>query len=74
MDITVRLFASLRRDRFEERVVDCAPESTVESIVRDLDIPLEQISIILVDDRRVDFQHHLSAGRVLSLFPLLGGG
>jgi sulfur-carrier protein len=74
MNITVKLFASLRHGRFEERVVNCAPESTVELIVQDLGIPIDQVSIILVNDRHVNSDYPLSEEDVLSLFPPLGGG
>jgi len=74
MDITVKLFASLRQGRFEERVLTYAPESTVELIIRDLGIPMDQVSIILLNDKHVNSGYHLSAGDVLSLLPPLGGG
>jgi sulfur-carrier protein len=74
MDITVKLFASLRQGRFEERVLTCDPESTVELIIRDLGIPMDQVSIILLNDKHVNSGNHLSAGDVLSLLPPLGGG
>jgi sulfur carrier protein len=74
MDVTVKLFASLRRGRLEEQVISRNPDSTVRLIIRDLGIPLDQVSIMLVNDRRVDADHQLAAGDILSLFPLLGGG
>jgi sulfur-carrier protein len=74
MNITVKLFASLRQGHFEERVINCSPESTVELITQDLGIPMDQVSIILVNDMQVNSNYHLSAGDVLSLLPPLGGG
>jgi sulfur-carrier protein len=74
MDVTVRLFASLRWGRPEEQVICCTPCSTVGKAIQDLGIPPDQVSIILVNGKQVDANHRLSAGDVLSLFPLLGGG
>jgi len=74
MNITVKLFASLRQGRFEEMVISCVRDSTVEVIIRDLGIPTDQVSIMSVNDEHVNSGYHLSAGDILSLFPPLGGG
>jgi len=74
MDITVKLFASLRPGRFGERIINFNQDCTVERAIQDLGIPLAQVSIMLVNDRQVDSVYRLSAGDVLSLFPPLGGG
>lgn len=74
MDVTVKLFASLRPGRFGERIINFNQECTVERAIQDLGIPPDQVSIMLVNDRPVDSVYPLSAGDVLSLFPPLGGG
>lgn len=74
MDVTVKLFASLRPGRFGERIINFNQDCTVERAIQDLGIPPDQVAIMLVNERRVDSHFHLSAGDVLSLFPLLGGG
>ena len=74
MQITVKLFASFRNDRFSmaQRVL---PEGTdCRSVVLDLGLREEEIGIIMINGRHGVLQQGLAAGDVLSLFPLLGGG
>ena len=74
MDVTVKLFASLRPGRLGERIINLNQNCTVERAIQDLGIPPDQVAIMLVNDRQVDPGYHLSAGDALSLFPPLGGG
>jgi len=74
MNVTVKLFASLRQGRSAEMVIACAIDSTVEVIIRDMGIPLDQVATVLVNDSPVNFGYRLTAGDILSLFPPLAGG
>jgi sulfur carrier protein len=74
MKVTVKLFASLRQGCFEAKVIDCDAQSTVEQIIRYFGIPRDQVSIILVNSKHVDFACPLSEGDILALFPPVGGG
>ena len=74
MKITVKLFATFRKDRFdiEERTY---PEgTTVGQIVSELHIPRAQLGILLVSSRHVDLERVLVDGETLAIFPLVGGG
>ncbi len=73
MRITVRLFASLRKGRFDAEVREAAPGTTVSNIVDDIQIP-GSIGIIFVNGRNADLSHELADGDTLSIFPLVGGG
>lgn len=74
MKITVKLFATFRKDRFdiEERIY---PEGTTAGqIVAELQLPLAQLGILLVSSRHVDLDRVLVDGETLAIFPLVGGG
>lgn len=74
MKITVKLFATFRIDRFtiEERTY---PEgTTVAQIVDELELPHEQLGILMVNSRHVDLDRELADGETLAIFPLVGGG
>jgi len=72
--ITVRLFASFRKERFIEAEETHPGGATVGDIATRLGIPAKDIGIIMVDGRHATLDHILADGARLSLFPLLGGG
>lgn len=74
MNIEVRLFATLRAGRFkkENRVYDIG--STVQVIIDDLNIPHDDIAIILVNGRDGLMTTQLNDADTLSVFPPVGGG
>lgn len=74
MKITVKLFATLREGRFDKKNIECADDATVDTILRDLDIPRKKASIIFVNNRHADIDRELSDDDVLALFPPIGGG
>jgi molybdopterin converting factor small subunit len=74
MQLTVKLFAMFRNDRFKVAQQD-RPEGTLcRDIVLDLNLTEEEIGIILVNGRHAGLDHELKNGDTLSLFPLVGGG
>lgn len=74
MKITVKLFATLREGRFDKKNIECSEGATVDTILRDLDIPRKKASIIFVNNRHADIDRELSDDDVLALFPPIGGG
>lgn len=72
--ITVRLFASFRKERFSEAEEDHPRGITVGDIATRLGIPAKDIGIIMVDGRHATLDHILADRASLALFPLLGGG
>ncbi len=72
--ITVKLFATLREGRFDIRSMNIAAGATVADVVRMLEIPEKEVSLILVNHRHHDPDHVLNAGETLALFPPVGGG
>ncbi len=74
MKIIVKLFATYRTGRFSVEEREYPPGTTVATIVKELELPEEELGIILVNSRHTDLAHVLSDGDILALFPLLGGG
>ncbi len=74
MNVEVRLFATLRRGRFNRQVLDLLPESTVQDVLRRLALGLDEVAILLVNGREARPDQELHGGDIVSLFPGLGGG
>lgn len=74
MRITVRLFATLRENRFKERELEYPPGTRVADVGRALQIEPSEMSMLLVNGQSVTADHVLSDGDTLSIFPPVGGG
>jgi molybdopterin converting factor small subunit len=74
MKITVKLFATFRKDRFEIEERTYPEGTTVGEIVSELQLPRTQLGILLVSSRHVDLERVLVDGETLAIFPLVGGG
>ncbi len=74
MKITVKLFATLRTGRFKAESREYAPGTTVAGVARELNIPREELALILINGRSAEPDSELSDGDTLSLFPPVGGG
>jgi len=76
--ITVKLYSSLRKDRGKEVMFSYTEELTVRDIVSELNIPIEEISIIILDgydnipDVMLDRKPNESS--LIHLFPPMAGG
>ena len=74
MQVTVKLFAHFRTNRFNSEVRTIAPGTTVGAIVTELAIAEEEVGVILINGRHGRLDQSLAEGDILSLFPLVGGG
>ena len=74
MQITIKLFANFRNNRFNKKVRTIAPGTTVGAIVTELAITEDEVGVILINGRHGGLDHGLAEGDILSLFPLVGGG
>jgi molybdopterin converting factor small subunit len=74
MNVTVRLFATLRDGRFEEEERQYGPEATVGQILDDLNIPESEVKIVFVNNRHARVDRELEDGDVVGIFPPIGGG
>ena len=74
MQITVKLFATFRTGRFDIEERDYPGGTTVGAIVDDLQLPREQLGILMINGRHVELDRVLADGETLAIFPLVGGG
>ena len=74
MKVEVRLFATLRQNRFRNRELDAPEQGTVEEVLRQLHIDSQEVAILLVNGRDATIGQPLHDGDVVSLFPLVAGG
>ncbi|MCK5199159.1 MAG: MoaD/ThiS family protein [Spirochaetales bacterium] len=74
MEITVKLFASLRKERFNFETKEFIQGASVSNVIDELNIPENKVSIIFVNNRHADLKYELVDGDVLALFPPVGGG
>lgn len=73
MRVTVNLFATFRKGRFDSEVLEVPSGTTVSNVVDEVRLP-GSIGIIFVNSRHADLSRELSDGDTLSIFPLVGGG
>ncbi len=74
MSVEIRLFATFREGRFRKRVMDLPQGTRLREVIRQLEIPEEQVSLPLVNGRYSELDRPLEAHDVVSLFPAVGGG
>lgn len=74
MNVTVKLFASFRTDRFEIESFDYPAGTTVADVTDSLKLARTELGIMLINNRHVKLDRMLADGDILALFPLLGGG
>jgi sulfur-carrier protein len=72
--VTVKLFASLRKDRFAVDDFHYPEGATVGQILASLQIPEEEAAIIFINARHGGADSPLKEGDLLAIFPPVGGG
>lgn len=74
IQISVKLFATLRRGRFDRRMIECAEGTVIRDIVKLLEIPEKEAAILFVNSRHARLDTILEEGDALAIFPPVGGG
>ena len=74
MQVTVKLFANFRTNRFAQEIREYDSAIMVGGIVEELGIPVPEVGIVFINGRNATMDQHLNDGDTLSLFPLVGGG
>jgi len=74
MQITVKLFASFRKNRFVTASQEVEIDTCIADIINMLQIPAEEIGTIMLNNRHAEPGQQLQEGDRLALFPLVGGG
>ena len=73
MTVTVKLFTTFRKGRFEESEREYADLTTVGEVIKDLKLPNHKLGTILLNTHHVGKTLLLRDGDTLSFFPLVGG-
>ena len=74
MRVLVSLYSGLRIDRFAEAEVELPEGAAVADLLDKLQIPLQDIGIVVVNARSGTFQQKLQADDRITLIPPIGGG
>ncbi len=74
MQVTVKLFANFRVGRFVTATQEYPLGSCVADVISNLQIPIGEIGMIMLNNRHAEPEEQLEDGANLALFPLLGGG
>ena len=74
MKVTVKLFASLRKGKFDMETREYSPGTKISQVIDELNIPKDQVSIIFVNNRHAEPERQLDDGDVVAFFPPIGGG
>jgi molybdopterin synthase sulfur carrier subunit len=74
MKIIVKLFATLRKGRFEEKIMDLPDGVKIEQVIRQIALLEKDVNLIFINGLNADFNTPLSEGYTVSIFPPVGGG
>lgn len=74
VNVTIKLFATLRKDRFDSENREYPEGTALGQIIDRLAIPREQVSIIFVNNRHAGFDYLIKDGDTAAFFPPIGGG
>ena len=74
MRVRVSLYSALRIDRFAEAEVELTEGATINDLLEKLDLPLQDIGIVMVNAHSGTFQQRLQPGDRITLIPAIGGG
>ena len=74
MKLTVKLFATLRTNRFKIADQEYPDGFTILQVAEALEIPKEELALTLVNGISVETDHILQEGDTLAIFPPVGGG
>jgi len=74
MQVTIKLFANFRINKFKQDTREYDSTKTVGEIVEELGIQNSEVGIIFINGRNAAMDQILTDGDTLSLFPLVGGG
>jgi molybdopterin converting factor small subunit len=74
MKIKVKLFASLRQERFDEKEFEIDEGSDVDFLLKKFRFKHEEVNIVFINGIHADYNTILNDGDNVAFFPLLGGG
>ncbi len=74
MKITIKLFATFRIGRGKIIEKEISQETKIMDLIDELNIPADQVAILLVNGLDGKLEQMLNENDTISLFPPVGGG
>lgn len=79
MPLQIMLFATLRRfipgyDPYQGLLLDISPGTALSQVIRQLNLPTEDITLILVNGVQQQPDYQLQGDERVAFFPPVGGG
>ncbi len=74
MQVTVKLFASFRDNRFREKGMSFSEGTTVIDIIRLLEINPAEVGVTMINFRHCQQEQVVAADDIVAIFPMIGGG
>ena len=74
MVVEVKLFATFREGRFNEKELELPDESTLSDLLKHLKIPERDAKILIVNGLAVSVEHKLNNHDIVAIFPPIAGG
>jgi len=74
MKIKVKLFATLRKERFDEKNFEIDSGSDIEYLLKKIQLKKDEIAIIFINGKHADLNTIINDGDDIALFPPIGGG
>ena len=74
MQLTVKLFAFFRDNRFKQQMMDFPEGTTVEAIIRSLGIKPDEVGVTMINSRHCSLDQVPRDDDQLAIFPVIGGG
>ena len=74
MKVKVKLFATLRQDRFAEQEFEVENGTDVDFLLQKFNLKREEVPIIFINGRHADFDAVLRENDDIAFFPPIGGG
>jgi sulfur-carrier protein len=74
MELTVKLFAYFRDNRFKQKRAVYPEGTTVEEIIRSLGIGIDEVGVTMINSRHCSLGQVPKEGDQVAIFPVIGGG
>ena len=74
MVVEVKLFATFREGRFNEKELELPEESSLRDLLKYLKIPEKDAKVLIVNGLAVPIEHKLSNHDIIAIFPPIAGG
>jgi len=74
MEVTIKLFATLREGRGKILTVDIPRDATAHTIIEQLSIPESDVAILLINGMDKTLNTPIPEGATIAIFPPVGGG